>query len=819
MARYRNSFSSKSTSRNAEKFISGLFKVGASMASTYAKEAKRQQREQARQVAAYNRFLEQQEREELRQIKQHEMAMRRAEREREKAEREREKAAKLQAKLDEQKRVEDEISDIEDNNYLWTNVHGFISQIVTLDDVNDVIAKCDYEQQNDVRDGFFKTHYPEDSSIKQKVEAEADSKFDIQKAQEDYFASNKRWSDLKFNELEPTEDDVAEELASEAKEIISAFFPWKQSKLRRAYVEEHLNERFEEIHNEWLSKKNEYETQKKELQTLVEEKEKAVSDMQQAKKDYIRDRVQDLFDVEVKKWQEERDGFYESLRQSMHNLIDGDKNYVIAAICSLFPDDELPMEYFVDFAYEEESGRVMVDLDLPEIEDIPVKKIILTPTGKKSIRLKGQTDLRSDYANCVFGLAMYVAYSIFNISLKVKSVEISAFTQRKDANSALATDQYVFVVDFTRDLFSEIDFSRFSSIQIMDFFHRHYNMTKSFDMKQLILSTAYSKMEEFVPTDYCDFIASLPPQEEKVSNSVEVSINSSDNNPKIRVDDALIETFDKSVLFIDEVYSFIKKMSVDNGVSNHADYLNGIKVTWTSGGATGDGDTDTYLGRLFFCLTVDLYRSLKKMHINMNDLKPESYPFALLVDRIYMRLNAQYASLYVIESPYRAFCDMLKTMDAKMPIFDHYFMLGEVLFDYTRDLSWYNQYLGLMRKHAEIIECAIHSNNRKLKYVEDFCSFVDSLSLSTSNANPILNDIDMRHLDPLFDDAARLIVMNQSGSTSIIQRKFAIGYNRANRLMDQLEKAGIVGAAYGSRPREVLIHDEYSLNNLLSALR
>lgn len=80
-------------------------------------------------------------------------------------------------------------------------------------------------------------------------------------------------------------------------------------------------------------------------------------------------------------------------------------------------------------------------------------------------------------------------------------------------------------------------------------------------------------------------------------------------------------------------------------------------------------------------------------------------------------------------------------------------------------------------------------------------------------------EVDMTHLDPLFDDAARLIVMNQSGSTSIIQRKFAIGYNRANRLMDQLEKAGIVGAAYGSRPREVLIHDEYSLNNLLSALR
>ena len=77
-------------------------------------------------------------------------------------------------------------------------------------------------------------------------------------------------------------------------------------------------------------------------------------------------------------------------------------------------------------------------------------------------------------------------------------------------------------------------------------------------------------------------------------------------------------------------------------------------------------------------------------------------------------------------------------------------------------------------------------------------------------------EVDMQHLDPMFEDAARLIVREQSGSTSLIQRKFAIGYNRAGRLMDQLEKAGIVGAAHGSKPREVLIMDENSLDNLLA---
>lgn len=80
-------------------------------------------------------------------------------------------------------------------------------------------------------------------------------------------------------------------------------------------------------------------------------------------------------------------------------------------------------------------------------------------------------------------------------------------------------------------------------------------------------------------------------------------------------------------------------------------------------------------------------------------------------------------------------------------------------------------------------------------------------------------DVDLGNLDPMFEDAARLIVTSQSGSTSLIQRKFSIGYNRAGRLMDQLEKAGIVGQARGAKPREVLIQDEVSLANLIMTIR
>jgi len=79
-------------------------------------------------------------------------------------------------------------------------------------------------------------------------------------------------------------------------------------------------------------------------------------------------------------------------------------------------------------------------------------------------------------------------------------------------------------------------------------------------------------------------------------------------------------------------------------------------------------------------------------------------------------------------------------------------------------------------------------------------------------------DIDLSDRDPLFDEAARLIVLHQQGSTSLIQRKLKLGYNRAGRIVDQLEAAGVVGPFEGSKAREVLIQDEVSLERLLSSL-
>ena len=78
--------------------------------------------------------------------------------------------------------------------------------------------------------------------------------------------------------------------------------------------------------------------------------------------------------------------------------------------------------------------------------------------------------------------------------------------------------------------------------------------------------------------------------------------------------------------------------------------------------------------------------------------------------------------------------------------------------------------------------------------------------------------VDLKNRDKLFEDCARLVVQSQSGSTSNLQRRLNLGYNRAGRIMDQLEAAGVVGAANGSKAREVFFRTESELQEFLDSL-
>jgi S-DNA-T family DNA segregation ATPase FtsK/SpoIIIE len=112
--------------------------------------------------------------------------------------------------------------------------------------------------------------------------------------------------------------------------------------------------------------------------------------------------------------------------------------------------------------------------------------------------------------------------------------------------------------------------------------------------------------------------------------------------------------------------------------------------------------------------------------------------------------------------------------------------------------------------------------------VDDICDFIGGQKgydtaymlpeFTGDEGDSSKSDVDLSDRDAMFNEAARLIVSHQQGSTSLIQRKLKLGYNRAGRIIDQLEAAGIVGSFEGSKAREVLIPDEYSLEQLLNSL-
>jgi DNA segregation ATPase FtsK/SpoIIIE, S-DNA-T family len=122
------------------------------------------------------------------------------------------------------------------------------------------------------------------------------------------------------------------------------------------------------------------------------------------------------------------------------------------------------------------------------------------------------------------------------------------------------------------------------------------------------------------------------------------------------------------------------------------------------------------------------------------------------------------------------------------------------------------------------LQCAFvdtHEVEAICEYIGGQRGYPDAFMLpeySSGEEGAGVTDFDPNDRDALFEDAARVIVQNQQGSTSLLQRRMKLGYNRAGRLIDQLEAAGIVGPFEGSKAREVLIPDEYALEQLLNRL-
>ena len=257
-----------------------------------------------------------------------------------------------------------------------------------------------------------------------------------------------------FEGIEPTIESIRNQLEIEAKEKITSILFWTLKKKREQYILTNLQERYSESYNKWSEAKKEF------------------------------DEYEDGF---KKEFDEQRRKECEEKKAELHNIIAGETEYVDRKIEIILSQIELPIEFSLDYEYHPEESSLYIDLDLPEIEDMPNEVAKTLKSGKVSVKAKTQKQAALDYSTCVCGLAFFFSGMFFNVSTKIKQIRISGYTQRLNKKTNVVNDDYVFSVQFDRDTFSRIDYKSINPVEQLLHFPHLLNITASNIMKTINL--------------------------------------------------------------------------------------------------------------------------------------------------------------------------------------------------------------------------------------------------------------------------------------------------------------------------------------------
>ena len=221
----------------------------------------------------------------------------------------------------------------------------------------------------------------------------------------------------------PQIEDAQSDLELLSKQSINKFFFWQNKKLRKEYVKENLGKCFNHKMNVWETEKKKYELKETEIKNAKDKEYKEL---------------------------------YDSVKNDLENMIKGEEKYVNETIEKIINELILPVEFTVDFEYHSEIGELKIDLDLPEVENLPQSKVNTLSSGKISIKNKTQKEINDEYTKCVCGMAFFLGGTFFNISTKINSIIISGYTQRLNKSIGTIEDQYIYSVKFVREKFKEI---------------------------------------------------------------------------------------------------------------------------------------------------------------------------------------------------------------------------------------------------------------------------------------------------------------------------------------------------------------------------
>lgn len=230
----------------------------------------------------------------------------------------------------------------------------------------------------------------------------------------------------RFPEAEPTMDEVIDFLKEKAERTITALTMRKKIKLWTQFIDDNKFAEYQRRHYEWEQRRN------------------AFLEVENSKKAH--------FDSEERRVLEEK--------RMLQRIMQGDESAIEESIDAWLATVQFSFDF--NLAYEVAGNSLFVDLDLPEIEMLPENKVQVMANGTAKFKPKSQKEIKEDYSNCVFGLALFFAGNLFNKAVLSETIIISGYTQRRNTVGDIV-DDYIYSIIFDRDTFSRLDLGQGTS--------------------------------------------------------------------------------------------------------------------------------------------------------------------------------------------------------------------------------------------------------------------------------------------------------------------------------------------------------------------
>ena len=220
------------------------------------------------------------------------------------------------------------------------------------------------------------------------------------------------------------------------------------------------------------------------------------------RKQYVDDNAQSRYSAAVAVWEQSKNAYYQEQKQIeaaenarfqkafeenkayMQALIRGDSDVLCGAIEDWISSCELPLEFNVDYEWFPERNMVFLDVDLPEIEDLPDMELTRLASGNLREKKKTQATLKQEYVTLVLGLSIFISANVFNVSPAIHSIVISGYTQRRDKAGDI-NDDYIYSIKFDREAFQKSVLANVVPQNFCSRFENRMNITTSMIMKKI----------------------------------------------------------------------------------------------------------------------------------------------------------------------------------------------------------------------------------------------------------------------------------------------------------------------------------------------